>query len=260
MWSSDKQLPLHKETCQKCRAPGPTLDAQNKNLHETVPRWSAGPIPFEKPCFGRTYEISPVGPSCALCGVLWDTVYTSVSSLGYGLQEGKTSSLWSLYFQSFSLSLAHAVAQQMFTCSDSADLQVSLELRSRIPDEMSFCTDRWSFHFWMLLFLAELMLLLPPFSAFTDGLECLLADSGSLPSVDCWGPGSWASLLVTSQALLIEASFRDRTFAFPSRMGLIWLQMCVRTWWGGAPCLSGCYLSPHTPRFKLLLPFPIQTL
>lgn len=103
MWSSDKQLLLHRETCQKCRAPGPTLDAQNKNLRETVPRRSVGTIPCEKPCFGRTYEISPVGPSCAFRGVLCcGTLCTHLSlPLDYGLREGKTSSLWSLNFQPF---------------------------------------------------------------------------------------------------------------------------------------------------------------
>lgn len=61
----------------------------------------------------------------------------------------------------------------------------------------------------MLLLLAEMMLFLPLLSKFTDGLEHLLMESGLLPDVDCYGPGSWASLLDTSQVLQIEASFRD---------------------------------------------------
>lgn len=60
----------------------------------------------------------------------------------------------------------------------------------------------------MLLLLAGLLQFLLSLSKFTDGLEHLLTDSGWLPSVDCCGPDSWASLLGTSQALLIEASFR----------------------------------------------------
>ena len=74
---------------------------------------------------------------------------------------------------------------------------------------MFFCTDWLHFHFWMLSLLAELMLFLPHLSKFTDGLEHLLSQSGLLPNVDCYGPGSWDSLLVTSQALLTETSFRD---------------------------------------------------
>lgn len=80
-----------------------------------------------------------------------------------GLLEGKKSSLLSLYFQSLVLSLAPGVAQQMFVCLNRADLQVSLELKSWIPDEMSFCTDWLYFHFWMLLLLAELMLFFASF-------------------------------------------------------------------------------------------------
>lgn len=100
---------------------------------------------------------------------------------------------------------------------------------------------------------------MPPLLKFTDGLKRSLAESGLLPNVDCCGPGSWASLLVTSQALLIEASFRDYRFVSPSRRSLIRVQMCVRGWCGGASWLSGCYPSPHMCRFlKLLMPFSIQ--
>lgn len=77
------------------------------------------------------------------------------------------------------------------------------------------------FHFWMLLLLAELMLFLPPLSKFTDGLERLLTESGLLPDVDCCGPSSWASLLVTGQTLLIEAFFRDCILVSSSRRSLI---------------------------------------
>lgn len=129
--------------------------------------------------------------------------------LDCGLPEGKDSSWSSLYFQSLLLSLAHGVAQQMFVYLNWTDLGVSLKLKSWIPDAMFFCTDWLHFHFWMLSLLAELMLFLPHLSKFTDGLEHLLSQSGLLPDVDCCGPGSWDSLLVTSQALLIETSFRD---------------------------------------------------
>lgn len=97
---------------------------------------------------------------------------------------------------------------------------------------MSFCTDWLYFLFWMLLLLAELMLFLPPFSKFTDGLQRLLTENRLLPNVDCYGPGSWASLLVTSQALMIETSFRDCVFVFLSRRSLIWVQVCVCVWGG----------------------------
>lgn len=90
---------------------------------------------------------------------------------------------------------------------------------------MSFCTDWLYFLFWMLLLLAELMLFLPPFSKFTDGLQRLLTENRLLPNVDCYGPGSWASLLVTSQALMIETSFRDCVFVFLSRRSLISIQL-----------------------------------
>lgn len=73
----------------------------------------------------------------------------------------------------------------------------------------------------MLLLLAELMLFLPPLPKFTDGLERLLTESGLLPDVFCCGPGSWASLLVTGQTLLIEASLGDSIFVSSSRRSLI---------------------------------------
>lgn len=133
----------------------------------------------------------------------------------------------------------------MFVCLSWADLQVSLELKSWVFDEMSFCTDWLYFHFWKLLLLAELMLFLSPFSKFTDGAERLLTESELLRDVDCCGPGSWASLLVTSQTLLTEASFRDCAFIFPSRRVHIWVQMCVCTRCGRASWYSECNLSPH---------------
>lgn len=79
----------------------------------------------------------------------------------------------------------------------------------------------------MLLLLAGLLPFLLPLSKFTDGLEHLLTDSGWLPSVDCCGPDSWASLLGTSQALLIETSFRGLNTVSLSWKSLIIVQVCV---------------------------------
>lgn len=46
----------------------------------------------------------------------FETLCTHLSlPLDYGLREGKTSSLWSLYFQSLLSYLAHGMVQQMFT-------------------------------------------------------------------------------------------------------------------------------------------------
>ena len=93
---------------------------------------------------------------------------------------------------------------------------------------MFFCTDWLHFHFWILSLLAELMLFLPHLSKFTDGLEHLLSQSGLLPDVDCCGPGSWDSLLVTSQALLIETSFRDQvSVLLPGRVSFEFRCLCV---------------------------------
>lgn len=182
------------------------------------------------------------------------TVYAHLSlPLDCGLLEGKDLSLLPLYFQSLSLSLAHGAAQQMSVYLNWTDLRISLELKSWIPDAVSFYTD------WMLSLLAELMLFLPPLSKFTDGLEHLLTQSGLLPDVDCCGPGSWTSLFVTSQALMTEASFRDCIFVSPSRRSLIWVQGCVCVVGGGASWLSGYCLSSDTCwLLKLLIPFSMQ--
>lgn len=72
--------------------------------------------------------------------------------------------------------MAHREVQQLVVYLSWTNLQVSLARKGDISDEMSFCTDWLHFHLWMLLFLAELILILSPLLKITDGLEHLFIE------------------------------------------------------------------------------------